>query len=89
MLLNIITDTESQWELPTKKASNELSEVEASHLLVKHAGSRRPSSHRQEKITRTIQEARELIEKYKQEIEDGADFAVINIINNHDNFQIY
>lgn len=72
--LNIYTK-ESQWELPTKKATNELSEVEASHLLVKHAGSRRPSSHRQEKITRTKEEARELLEGYKQEIDDGADFA--------------
>lgn len=72
--LNIYTK-ESQWELPTKKATNELSEVEASHLLVKHAGSRRASSHRQEKITRTKEEARELLEGYKQEIDDGADFA--------------
>lgn len=66
--------TESQWELPTKKATNELSEIEASHLLVKHAGSRRASSHRQEKITRTKEEARELLEGYKQEIDNGADF---------------
>lgn len=72
--LNIYTK-ESQWELPTKKATNELSEVEASHLLVKHAESRRPSSHRQEKITRSKEEARELLEGYIQQIEEGADFA--------------
>jgi NIMA-interacting peptidyl-prolyl cis-trans isomerase 1 len=71
--LNIYTK-ESQWELPTKKATNELSEVEAAHLLVKHAGSRRPSSHREENITRTKEEARELLEGYKQEIDDGAEF---------------
>ena len=43
-------------------------------MLVKHAGSRRPSSHREEKITRTKEEARELLEGYKQEIDDGAEF---------------
>lgn len=67
---------ESQWELPTKEATNEVQEVEAAHLLVKHAGSRRPASHREEKITRSKEEARQLLEDYRKQIEDDeADFA--------------
>lgn len=73
--LNLYTK-ESQWELPTAPAKNETSEIEASHLLVKHSGSRRPSSHREEKITRSKSEAREMLEKYRKKIESGeADFA--------------
>lgn len=69
--------TESQWELPTRKAepSNELSEVQASHLLVKHSGSRRPSSWREENITRSKEEAREILEGYLKKIEEGTEFA--------------
>lgn len=65
---------ESQWEVPTKKAepSNELQEVQASHLLVKHAGSRRPSSWREENIIRSKEEARKILEGYMQKIEDGS-----------------
>ena len=45
---------QSQWEVPTRPAERESSEkVQAKHLLVKHAESRRPSSWRQEVITRT------------------------------------
>ncbi|CRL05874.1 CLUMA_CG018959, isoform A [Clunio marinus] len=72
---------ESQWELPTKKAepradqSSELQEVQASHLLVKHEKSRRPSSWREENITRTKEEARKILEGYIEKIENGADFA--------------
>ncbi|KAG5672531.1 hypothetical protein PVAND_002654 [Polypedilum vanderplanki] len=73
--LNIYTK-ESQWEKPETPASNECSEVEASHLLVKHSGSRRPSSHREEKITRSKEEARKLLEGYREQIEKGeAEFA--------------
>jgi NIMA-interacting peptidyl-prolyl cis-trans isomerase 1 len=51
---------ESQWERPTKSASSTggtSGKVRASHLLVKHRDSRRPSSWREENITRTKQEA--------------------------------
>lgn len=63
--------------MPTKKAepSSELQEVQASHLLVKHSGSRRPSSWREEKITRSKEEAREILEGYLKRIEEGAEFA--------------
>lgn len=62
--------------MPTKKAepSSELQEVQASHLLVKHAGSRRPSSWREDNITRTKEEAHELLESYLKKIEEGAEF---------------
>lgn len=75
--LNVFTK-ESQWEVPTepaKPSSNELQEVQASHLLVKHSGSRRPSSWREENITRSKEEARKILEGYLQKIEDGTEFA--------------
>jgi len=74
--LNILTK-ESQWEIPSApaKPSSELQEVQASHLLVKHSGSRRPSSWREENITRSKEEARKILEGYLQKIEEGAEFA--------------
>jgi len=72
--LNIYTK-ESQWNCPTSPAqpagAGGPSQVQCSHLLVKHAGSRRPSSWREENITRNKLEAREILEKYKKQIEDG------------------
>lgn len=73
--LNIYTK-ESQWDLPTEPAKKEISstgpnEVRASHLLVKHKGSRRPSSWREENITRTKDEARQILEDYRKQIEIG------------------
>ena len=55
--MNIYTKT-SQWEMPTDKAPKE---VKCSHLLVKHAESRRPSSWKQDTITRSKDEALEII----------------------------
>lgn len=56
---------ESQWHKPDKPAepvSNSGPEqVQCSHLLVKHEHSRRPSSWREDKITRSKAEAEELI----------------------------
>ncbi|NXE57032.1 PIN1 isomerase, partial [Casuarius casuarius] len=60
---NHITNA-SQWERPSgtgKNGQGEPTKVRCSHLLVKHNQSRRPSSWRQEKITRTKDEALELI----------------------------
>ena len=45
--------------------------MRCSHLLVKHAGSRRPSSWREENITRTKDEAFEIIDQYRKQIEAG------------------
>lgn len=61
--LNVYTK-ESQWEKPTKPAeppSGNDDKVQCSHLLVKHNESRRPSSWREDKITRTKDEASEII----------------------------
>lgn len=62
--LNIHTK-ESQWDRPIKAAEPQTGigpeQVQCSHLLVKHENSRRPSSWREEKITRTKDEALELI----------------------------
>ncbi|XP_056678760.1 peptidyl-prolyl cis-trans isomerase NIMA-interacting 1 isoform X2 [Monodelphis domestica] len=60
---NHITNA-SQWERPSsvgKNGQGEPTKVRCSHLLVKHNQSRRPSSWRQEKITRSKEEALELI----------------------------
>ncbi|NWY35273.1 PIN1 isomerase, partial [Pheucticus melanocephalus] len=51
----------SQWERPSGGARAEPGRVRCSHLLVKHNQSRRPSSWRQERITRSKEEALELI----------------------------
>lgn len=40
--------------------------VRASHLLIKHAGSRRPSSWKEEHITRTQSEAIEILKKHEE-----------------------
>jgi len=69
--LNIYTK-ESQWETPTEEASQKEDEkIRCSHLLVKHNQSRRPSSWREEKITRTKEEALALIHDYKDKIKQG------------------
>lgn len=56
----------SQWERPDAPAN--AGEVRCSHLLVKHAGSRRPSSWREENITRPIDEALELVKNFRKQI---------------------
>ena len=56
---NIHTN-ESQWDKPSDGA--EEGKVRASHLLVKHNESRRPSSWRQENITRSKEEALKILE---------------------------
>lgn len=72
--LNVHTK-ESQWEIPTKPAENDSqdkdSKIQCSHLLVKHSGSRRPSSWREDKITRTKEEAFKIIEEYRTKINSG------------------
>uniref|UniRef100_A0A8C5JYT7 Peptidyl-prolyl cis-trans isomerase n=1 Tax=Jaculus jaculus TaxID=51337 RepID=A0A8C5JYT7_JACJA len=72
---NHITNA-SQWErgnssIGSKNGQGEPTRVRCSHLLVKHSQSRRPSSWRQEKITRTKEEALELINGYIQKIKSG------------------
>ena len=45
--------------------------VRCSHLLVKHRESRRPSSWREENITRSKDEALEIIKKFREDIVSG------------------
>ena len=71
--MNIYTK-ESQWELPTGAAkpngdsAKDVSQVQCAHLLVKHRDSRRPSSWREENITRTKEEARAILNGYYQKV---------------------
>ncbi|VDN99185.1 unnamed protein product [Rodentolepis nana] len=57
---------ESQWDKPVSGER-----VRCSHLLVKHAGSRRPSSWREANITRSKEEALQILEGFKKDIESG------------------
>lgn len=59
---------ESQWSVPTKPASENSGptnsgpeQVQCSHLLVKHEKSRRPSSWREQRISRLQNEAVDII----------------------------
>jgi NIMA-interacting peptidyl-prolyl cis-trans isomerase 1 len=45
--------------------------IRAAHLLVKHKDSRRASSWKENKITRTKEEAREIIQAHEQRISSG------------------
>nr|QZL12175.1 dodo [Rhagovelia obesa] len=73
---------ESQWEKPEKAAepvggnAGGPDTVQCSHLLVKHEGSRRPSSWREDIISRTKEEALEEVKAYREQITSGkASFA--------------
>jgi len=65
------TTGESQWEPPEGGDAVETNKVKASHLLVKHKDSRRPSSWREENITRSKEEAIKILESYIRMIESG------------------
>lgn len=52
-------------------AGGEPGKIRAAHLLVKHAESRRPSSWREANITRSKDEAREIIERHQETIRAG------------------
>ncbi|GME74535.1 unnamed protein product [Ambrosiozyma monospora] len=73
---------ESQWSPPDGTDSTKLQEylklnlhkptkVRASHLLVKHNGSRRPASWKEENITRSKEEAIEILKSYQAKILSG------------------
>uniref|UniRef100_A0A8C9STY6 Peptidyl-prolyl cis-trans isomerase n=1 Tax=Scleropages formosus TaxID=113540 RepID=A0A8C9STY6_SCLFO len=67
---NHITNA-SQWERPSGDGKGEPEKVRCSHLLVKHNQSRRPSSWREENITRSKEEALQLIQQYIEKIRSG------------------
>ncbi|KAJ1933710.1 peptidyl-prolyl cis-trans isomerase Pin1, partial [Linderina macrospora] len=62
---------ESRWEPPTDDHRRRTSKMRASHLLVKHSGSRKPSSWKEANITRTKQEATELVMGFREQIAAG------------------
>merc|ERR1712025_909859 len=63
---------QSQWETPTEPAKPASEEkVQASHLLVKHRDSRRPSSWRQDNITISKDEALGILKGYREKIVSG------------------
>jgi len=55
------------------KGGNEPEKVRASHLLVKHRGSRRPSSWKEQNITRSKEEAIEILKGYDAQINGDAE----------------
>lgn len=63
---------QSQWEPPEDCDSSESgNKVRASHLLVKHRDSRRPSSWREENITRSKEEAVDILKSYIEKLNTG------------------
>ena len=76
---------ESKWEPPSGSDAEELrkyiaqnftpqapaGKIRAAHLLVKHRDSRRPSSWREENITRSKEEAREILKGFEERITKG------------------
>ncbi|XP_028157943.1 putative peptidyl-prolyl cis-trans isomerase dodo isoform X2 [Ostrinia nubilalis] len=70
----------SQWERP--EAPADPGEIRCSHILVKHAESRRPSSWREEKITRTKNEAMDLVKTYRKQIVSN-DTAFVDIASKY------
>jgi len=59
-------------EQPNKRAKTTPSQIRCLHLLKKHRDSRNPINWRQEKITRTREEAKTLVENLRAEIERRA-----------------
>ncbi len=62
----------SSAEQPNKRAKTTPQQVRCLHLLKKHRESRNPVNWRQEKITRTREEAKALVEQLRSEIEQRA-----------------
>src|SRR5690606_20378017 len=54
----------------TSSSSSSSDEIQASHILVKHSRSRRPSSWKQEKITRSHEDALKQIKQFQDQIID-------------------
>mmetsp|Transcript_28504 Transcript_28504/g.62740 ORF Transcript_28504/g.62740 Transcript_28504/m.62740 type:complete len:113 (+) Transcript_28504:268-606(+) len=61
-----------------------MSQVRASHLLVKHKDSRRPSSWKEPTVTRSQEEALEMIKAFRTQITEGhVDFATLASQESH------
>ncbi len=62
---------ETTWTLPTEPAVAENKQVQVFHILRKHSGSRRPSSWRQQVITKSVDEARAEVQSYIDQLRDA------------------
>ncbi|KAJ2782005.1 peptidyl-prolyl cis-trans isomerase Pin1 [Coemansia interrupta] len=62
---------ESRWDPPTGTPPKKKAKLRARHILAKHVGSRRPSSWREENITRTKEEAEQKISLIREDIASG------------------
>jgi len=51
--------------------ASQAGKIRVAHLLVKHSGSRRPSSWKEQNITRSKEDAIELLKGYGQQIKSG------------------
>ncbi|KAL6150246.1 peptidyl-prolyl cis-trans isomerase Pin1 [Exserohilum turcicum] len=56
---------------PAASAATE-GKIRCAHLLVKHRDSRRPASWREPNITRSVDEARKMIDEYHEQIKSGS-----------------
>jgi NIMA-interacting peptidyl-prolyl cis-trans isomerase 1 len=54
-------------------SSSAPSQVRASHLLVKHAGSRRPSSWKEATVTRSQEEAAAMVQQFRDQLAASPD----------------
>ena len=73
---------------PSKVSANDApSAVTASHILVKHRGSRNPRSWKEPEVTRTEEEAIQLIRKFEAQLKQSAnlkaDFAALAAEESH------
>ncbi|KAK7695198.1 hypothetical protein QCA50_002388 [Cerrena zonata] len=89
---------QSSWDAPSELSQAEIdalpgaaqylrgegrpSQVRASHLLVKHRDSRRPSSWKEADITRSKEEAIDILKGYQREI-DGSEDKFIELATKH------
>ncbi|KAL9608631.1 MAG: hypothetical protein Q9167_006552 [Letrouitia subvulpina] len=73
---------ESRWEAPEgvdldklkaymAESARKPGKIRAAHLLVKHRGSRRPSSWKEQNITRSKEEAIHILRDYERRIQSG------------------
>ena len=58
---------------PTNARTANEGKIRAAHLLVKHEGSRRPSSWKEERITRSKAEALEILKGHEKRIKEGGE----------------
>ncbi len=68
---------QTQWTRPDNDS------VRASHILIKHKDSRRPSSWKEETVTRTKEEAQMELEKIHELVKNGEDFAKLAAEESH------